>query len=34
MYIRVVIEKSDPAQPDLRTVIIELTDEAPDGADL
>ena len=34
MYIRVIIEKSDPAQPDLRTVIIELTDEAPDGADL
>ena len=34
MYIRVVIEKSDPAQPDLRTVTIELTDEAPDGADL
>ena len=33
LYIRVIIEKSDPAQPDLRTVTIELTDEAPDGAD-
>ena len=33
-YIRAYIEKSDPNQPDLRTVTIELTDEAPDGADL
>ena len=31
-YIRVCIEKSDASQPDLRNVIIELTDEAPDGA--
>lgn len=34
LYIRVNIEKSDADRPDLRTVIIELTDEAPDGADL
>jgi len=33
-YIRVHIEKSDATRPDLRTVTIELTDEAPDGADL
>lgn len=33
LYIRVIIEKSDPAQPDLRTVTIELTNDAPDGAD-
>ena len=28
-YIRVVIEKTDPTQVDLRRVTVELTDEAP-----
>lgn len=31
-YIRVLIEKSDPTCADLRTVTVELTDEAPEGA--
>ena len=32
LYLRVDIVKSDASQPDLRTITVELTDEAPDGA--
>ena len=30
LYIRLTIEKSDPSQPELRTVVAEITDELPE----
>lgn len=30
LYLRVVIEKSDPSKPDQRTIVAELTDELPE----